>query len=49
MEIPIGVLAYRLFKSVGISEDKQQPARATSPSLTYDCMKKPLKAIYMII
>ena len=49
MEIPIGVLAYGLFKSVGISGDKQQPPRATSPSLIYDCMKKQLKAIYMII
>ena len=45
MELPTGVLAYRLLKSVGISEDKQQ-ARATLPSLTYDCMKKQLKAIY---
>ena len=25
--------------SVGISEDKQQLARPTLPSLTYDCMK----------
>ena len=45
MELPTGVLAYRLLKSVGVSEDKQQ-ARDTLPSLTYDCMKKQLKAIY---
>ena len=29
MEHPTGVLAYRLLKSVGVSEDKQQLARAT--------------------
>ena len=46
MEVPAGVPAYRLLKSVGISEDKQQLARATLPSLTYDCMKKQLKIIY---
>ena len=46
MEHPTGVLAYRLLKSVGVSEDKQQLARATWPSLTYDCMKKQLEAIY---
>ena len=45
MKLPTGVLAYRLLKSVGVSEDKQQ-ARDTLPSLTYDCMKKQLKAIY---
>ena len=34
--------------SVGISEDKQQLARPTLPSLTYDCMKNGWKQ-YMII
>ena len=33
MELSRGVLAYRLLKSVGISEDKQQLARATLPNL----------------
>ena len=46
MELPTGVLAYRLLKSVDISEDKQQLARATMSSFTYDDMKKQLKAIY---
>ena len=40
------MLAYRLLKSVDISEDKQQLARATMSSFTYDDMKKQLKAIY---
>ena len=46
MELPTGVLAYRLLKSADISEDKQQLARATLPSFSYECMKKQLKAIY---
>ena len=46
MELPTQVLANRLLKSVGISEDKQQLATATLPSLRYDCMKKQWKAIY---
>ena len=46
MELPTGVLAYRLLKSVDISEDKQQLARATMSSFTYDDMRKQLKAIY---
>ena len=29
MDLPTGVLAHRLFKSIDISEDKQQLARAT--------------------
>ena len=40
MELPTWVLACRLLKSVGISEDKKQLARATLPSLTYDCMNE---------
>ena len=39
MRLATGVLAYRLIKSVGISEDKIQLVRTTLPSLTYDCMK----------
>ena len=46
MELPTGVLAYRLLKSVDISEDKQQSARATMSSFMYDDMKKQLKAVY---
>ena len=45
MNLPTRVLAYRLLNSVEISEDKQQLARATISSFTYD-MKKQLKAIY---
>ena len=46
MELPTGVLAYRLLKSVDISEGKQQLARATMSSFMYDDMKKQLKALY---
>ena len=46
MELPTGVLAYRLLKSAKISEDKQQLARATLTSFSYECMKRQLKAIY---
>ena len=46
MELPTGVLAYRLLKSVDISEDKQQLARATMSIFMYDDLKKQLKAIY---
>ena len=46
MELPPGVLGYRLLKSVEISEGKQQLAGATMSSFTYDDMKKQLKAIY---
>ena len=46
MELPTGVLAYRLLKSADISEDKQQLARATLSEFSYECMKRQLKAIY---
>ena len=46
MEFSTTVLTYILLKSVDISEDKQQLARATMSSLMYDDMKNPLKAIY---
>ena len=39
-------LAYRLLKSAEISADKQQLARATLTSFSYECMKRQLKAIY---
>lgn len=35
MDIPTDVLPYSFFKSVGISEDKQQPTRATLASLRW--------------
>ena len=46
MELPTGILAYRLLKSADISEDKQQLARATLSEFSYECMKRQLKAIY---
>ena len=46
MELPTGVLAYRLLKSLDISEDKRQLAGATMSSFTYDAIKNQLKAIY---
>ena len=41
IELPTGVLAYRLLKS----EDKQQLARAAMSSFMYNDMKKQLKVI----
>ena len=49
MELPTGVLAYRMLKSANISEEKQQLVRATLDALTYEDMKKKLKAIHNII
>ena len=46
MELPTALLAYRLLKSAEISEDKQQFARATLTSFSYECIKRQLKAIY---
>ena len=40
MELPKGVLGCRLLKSVDISEDKQQLARATISMFMYDDTKK---------
>ena len=37
MELPTGVLGYMLLKIVCLSKDKQQLARGTVPSLTYEC------------
>ena len=36
IELPAGVLAYRLLKSAEISEDKQQLARATLMPFSYE-------------
>ena len=46
MELPTGVLGYRVFKNAKITHKKQQIVRATLTSLTYDKMKKQLIAIY---
>ena len=46
MELPDGVLACGLLKSANISEQKQTLARATIGKLTFDDMKKQIKAIY---
>ena len=46
MELPTGVLAYRVLKNANITHEKQQLVRATLTSLTYESMKKKLKAIY---
>ena len=46
MEVPTGVLAYRVLKDGNISNKKQQPVQATLISLTYENMKKQFKAIY---
>ena len=46
MELPTALLAYRLLKIAEISEDKQQFARATLTSFSYECIKRQLKAIY---
>ena len=46
IELPTGVLAYRLLKSVDKSEDQQQLARVAMSSFMYNDMEKQLKAIY---
>ena len=46
MELPDGVLAYRLLKSANISKQKQTLAHATISKLTFDEMKQQIKAIY---
>ena len=46
MVLPDGVLAYRLLKSVNISEEKQTLARATISKLSLEDMKKQIKAIF---
>ena len=46
MELPTGVSAYRVLKNANISNEKQQLVRAALTSLTYENMKKQLKAIY---
>ena len=45
MELPTGVLAYKVLKNANILNEKQQLIRATLTSLTYENMKKQLQAI----
>ena len=46
MELPTGVLAYRVLKNANITHKKKKLVRGTLTSLTYESMKKQLKAIY---
>ena len=46
MELPTGVLAYKVLKNANLSNEKQQLIQATVMSLTYENMKKQLKAIF---
>ena len=46
LELPDGVLAYRLLKSAHLSEQHEQLARATLTELTYDNMKGQLKKVF---
>ena len=46
MVLPTGVLAYKVLNNANISSEKKQLIRAIAVSLTYENMKKQLKAIY---
>ena len=46
MELPTVVLAYRVLKNANITHEKQQLVCTTLTLLTYESMKKQLKAIY---
>ena len=46
LELPDGVLAYRLLKSANLSSEHEKLARATLADLTYDKMKAQLKKIF---
>ena len=46
LELPDGVLAYRLLRSANLSDAHQQLARATLSSLTYANMQNQLKKIF---
>ena len=46
MTLQSAVLTYRVLKIANLSNEKQQPARATNAELTYENMKKQLKAIH---
>ena len=46
MELPDGVLAYRVLKSANLSEENEKLARATITTLTYKSMTEQLKKIF---
>lgn len=46
IELPTAVLAYQLLKNADLLKATRELTRATVPSLTYDSMKKQIKAIY---
>ena len=46
INLPDPVLAYQLLKNANLPSDKRDLARATISSLTFDAMKKQIKAIY---
>ena len=46
MKLPTGALAYKVLKNANLSKEKHQLIRATIVSLTYENMKKQLKAIF---
>lgn len=46
LDLPDGVLAYRLLRSANLSDTHAQLARATLPSLTYNNMQQQLKKIF---
>ena len=45
MEVPTGVLAYKVLKNAELSNEKQQLTQAMVVFLIYENMKKQLKAI----
>ena len=46
MEVPTNVLVYKVLKNAELSNEKQQLTQATVVFLTYENMKKQLKAIF---
>ena len=46
IELPTVVLCYRLLKSANLPKERRDLARATIAELTYEAMKKQIKAIY---
>ena len=45
MELPEGVLAYRVLRSANLTGEQEQLARATVSDITYKAMCEKLKAI----
>jgi len=46
IELPPAVLAYQLLKNANLSTEKKNLVRATIPEITYEAMKKQIKAIH---